>query len=205
MRFSLFALACLISAAPSARAADVDLLGFDRTVSQPAPADAAPLQLETEMLEGETFETMPPVSSEILLDTPVEKTTTAADPKPTPPLEVTPAPAPVVRVPPKPVMKPAPVKPVVAKPVVVKPVIAKPVLSKDMLGVEDSLLITVKDEPDLSGTYVVAKDGTITLPLIGALGVAGKTPATVRTLLIARLSDGYLVNPEITVTAGAGP
>ncbi len=207
MRFCLFALACLISTAPSvcqsARAADVDLLGFDRTLTSPAPADAPPVGLEDKITEEvieervqvQTFEEGPelaPVISPNHLLTPMPKD----EPKPRPPLDVAP----------KKAATSAPVKNV--KPVAaVAPVIKEPrkELPKDMIAVEESLLVTVANEPDLSGTYVVAKDGTITLPLLGAVGVAGKTPAAVRSLLTARYSDGYLVKPVITVTAGAGP
>src|SRR5262245_12567598 len=44
------------------------------------------------------------------------------------------------------------------------------------LGPEDIIFVKVWREPDLSGVVVVRPDGKITLPLIGELQGAGKTP-----------------------------
>lgn len=106
------------------------------------------------------------------------------EPKPLPPLEVAP---PVVR-------RPAPKK---------EPSLAAP--AKPGFAPEDSVMLKIDNEPDISGNYMVLKDGTVNLPLIGSVAVAGKTPAQVKNLLVAKYKDGYLVNPQITVTAGAGP
>ncbi|HVY47092.1 MAG TPA: polysaccharide biosynthesis/export family protein [Minicystis sp.] len=48
------------------------------------------------------------------------------------------------------------------------------------IGVGDALQVNVFHQPDLSGTATVRPDGIITLPLVGDVSVAGKTPSEVR-------------------------
>ena len=67
------------------------------------------------------------------------------------------------------------------------------------LGVGDKLAITVFDEDSLSGDFTVAADGTLSVPLIGALDVVDMTPAELTKELTARLADGYLREPKVTV------
>lgn len=65
----------------------------------------------------------------------------------------------------------------------------------------DRVSITVYQEPDLSvaGARVKA-DGTIAVPLLGDLRVAGLTSQELQDLVTARLLDGYLKKPNVTVT-----
>jgi polysaccharide biosynthesis/export protein len=49
-----------------------------------------------------------------------------------------------------------------------------------IIGVGDALAISVYRNPEMSGNALVRPDGIITLPLIGDLAVAGKTPSQVR-------------------------
>lgn len=67
------------------------------------------------------------------------------------------------------------------------------------LGASDSVKITVFGESDLSSTFVVKGDGTISYPLIGEISVQGLNARDVEKLLYKELSDGYLVNPSISV------
>ena len=67
------------------------------------------------------------------------------------------------------------------------------------LGVGDKLKMTTFNEPTLSGDFAVSAAGTISLPLIGAVPVLGKTPAEVAALVQTRLADGYLRDPKISV------
>jgi polysaccharide export outer membrane protein len=62
----------------------------------------------------------------------------------------------------------------------------------------DQLEITVLGYEEYTGTKVILPDGTISLPLIGAVPVAGKTAAQVRDDLRQRL-NAYLVEPTVTV------
>src|SRR5262249_32468983 len=57
-----------------------------------------------------------------------------------------------------------------------------------MIGVPDSLKITVWKNPELSTEGRVRPDGTITMPLIGDLQAAGKTPSQLRQEISRRLS-----------------
>ena len=69
------------------------------------------------------------------------------------------------------------------------------------VGGNDVLSITVYEESDLSRDSVtVATDGSITFPLIGRVGVGGKTPAEIEHLIASSLTtQGYLVNPHVSV------
>jgi len=66
------------------------------------------------------------------------------------------------------------------------------------IGAEDNLLISVWQEPDLSGPVVVRPDGLITLPLINDVSVAGLTPRELQKLLEERL-QGFVNEPRVTV------
>lgn len=65
----------------------------------------------------------------------------------------------------------------------------------------DRVSITVYQEPDLSvaGARVKA-DGTIAVPLLGDLRVAGLTSQELQDRVTARLLDGYLKKPNVSVT-----
>ena len=65
----------------------------------------------------------------------------------------------------------------------------------------DRISVTVYQEPDLSVQGVRVKaNGTIALPLLGDLNVAGLTSQDLHNLIIARLLDGYLIKPSVAVS-----
>lgn len=68
------------------------------------------------------------------------------------------------------------------------------------LGANDVFDVRVYQEPDLSGSYRVQGDGSISFPLLGRLMVAGLTPPEVADLLTRSLRDGYIKNPQVTLT-----
>lgn len=72
--------------------------------------------------------------------------------------------------------------------------------SEDRVGVDDTFDVRVYGEPELTGTYRVANDGSIDFPLAGRLAVAGLRTGEIQTLLVTKLRDGILKNPQITVT-----
>lgn len=76
---------------------------------------------------------------------------------------------------------------------------ADTVILDERLGVDDVFTIRVTTEPDLTGEYRVAADGTIDFPYAGRTMVAGMTPGEIQSLLIKKLKDGYLRNPQISV------
>lgn len=67
-----------------------------------------------------------------------------------------------------------------------------------ILGTGDQLEITVFGYEEFTGSKVILSDGTITLPIIGAIRAAGKTPEALTQELTSRLQP-YLVDPFVTV------
>jgi len=78
--------------------------------------------------------------------------------------------------------------------------VAPPGASEDRIGVDDTFDVRVYGEPELSGIYRVATDGNIDYPLAGRLKVAGLRPGEVQQLLVEKLKDGFLKDPQVTVT-----
>jgi protein involved in polysaccharide export with SLBB domain len=79
------------------------------------------------------------------------------------------------------------------------PVVVPDIAPDETLGVDDVFEAKVIGESDLSGAFRIASDGTIDFPFVGRLEVAGLRPGQVQQLLAARLRDGYLVSPQVTV------
>lgn len=69
-----------------------------------------------------------------------------------------------------------------------------------VIGSQDVVTITVYDQADLSGKFTVDPDGTLTFPLLGRLKAAGLTLRGLEEDLQKRLSDGYLRNPQVSVS-----
>jgi polysaccharide export outer membrane protein len=72
--------------------------------------------------------------------------------------------------------------------------------SEDRIGIDDVFDVRVYSESELSGSYRVATDGTIDYPLAGRLRVVGLRTGEIQQLLVAKLKEGYLKAPQITVT-----
>ena len=68
------------------------------------------------------------------------------------------------------------------------------------IGVADSLLVNIWDEPKLNGSYDVLPDGTITMPLAGTLRAEGYTGPELARRIANRLSAVFRKRPEVTVT-----
>ena len=58
-----------------------------------------------------------------------------------------------------------------------------------VIGASDTLKITVWKNPDLSGDAHVRPDGTITMPLLGDISAAGRTPSQLREEIRKKLSQ----------------
>jgi len=67
------------------------------------------------------------------------------------------------------------------------------------VGPGDSLSISVWGVPELSVPVAVRPDGKITLPAVGDVAAAGRTPSQLSEELTAVLGD-YVKNPIVTVT-----
>lgn len=73
------------------------------------------------------------------------------------------------------------------------------VMEKYLVGVDDTLSVSVWRNPELSVDPVVRPDGMITIPVIGDVLAAGKTPGEVAAEISERLSQ-YIRNPQVTVS-----
>ncbi|HKZ08533.1 MAG TPA: polysaccharide biosynthesis/export family protein, partial [Methylomirabilota bacterium] len=68
------------------------------------------------------------------------------------------------------------------------------------LGPGDLLEISVVDMPEISGRRVrIPRQGTVNLPLLGDVMVAGRTSAEVEEDLRKRLQDKYMHDPQVAV------
>jgi polysaccharide export outer membrane protein len=63
----------------------------------------------------------------------------------------------------------------------------------------DVLEINVFQEPDLRSILRVSNEGTVAFPLIGTVPVGGMTPQEAAHAVQARLAQGYLANPQVSV------
>lgn len=69
-----------------------------------------------------------------------------------------------------------------------------------VVGPQDVLKIEVWDNPDLSREVTVSLRNTISFPLIGEMETEGYTVENLQQKIRTCLADGYLVNPQVTVT-----
>ena len=67
------------------------------------------------------------------------------------------------------------------------------------VGPGDVLRITVYDNDDLKTIVRVTEKGDIIMPLIGMVDVSKKTISQISDVLTQRLSDGFIVNPQVNV------
>jgi protein involved in polysaccharide export with SLBB domain len=67
------------------------------------------------------------------------------------------------------------------------------------ISANDLLDFKVFQEPDLDAQVRVAGDGSAIFPLIGSVGLAGKTVAEATAVLRQHYLNGYLVNPQISL------
>ncbi|HZN54295.1 MAG TPA: polysaccharide biosynthesis/export family protein [Candidatus Polarisedimenticolaceae bacterium] len=92
-----------------------------------------------------------------------------------------------------------------AHPIAVAPVPIPPVPflkrggSDYKIGRQDLLEIRVFDLKELDQTVRVADDGSITLPLLGRLQVAGLTKGELEGMIARLLEEKYVRNPQVTI------
>jgi polysaccharide export outer membrane protein len=67
------------------------------------------------------------------------------------------------------------------------------------IGGGDQLRVTVFGQEDLTGEYNVDSAGRISMPLLSQVSVGGLSIGETESLLEARLLDGYLRNPSVSV------
>lgn len=76
---------------------------------------------------------------------------------------------------------------------------SSPMISSYTIGPEDTLDITVFEEKDLSGKFKVAPDGTVAMPLVGAISVQDKTLREAETIIAEAYKKGYLKDPKVSI------
>jgi len=74
-----------------------------------------------------------------------------------------------------------------------------PIPPDGLIHARDSIVVGVRDQPTMSGEFVVRDDGGCLLPTIGEVHVNGRTPTDVPAELKARLKD-LIVSPMVTVS-----
>jgi polysaccharide export outer membrane protein len=68
-----------------------------------------------------------------------------------------------------------------------------------VIGPQDTLMITVIDENDLTAKYRVDTDGSITLPYLGRMPAAGLSVDELRNRITTGLQSGWIRNPQVLV------
>jgi polysaccharide biosynthesis/export protein len=76
--------------------------------------------------------------------------------------------------------------------------VSKPHDDTFVIGNDDVLAINVWKEPDISRSIPVRSDGKISLPLVGEVQAAGRTPLKLEVEIASRLKN-YISEPEVTV------
>jgi polysaccharide export outer membrane protein len=71
---------------------------------------------------------------------------------------------------------------------------------EDRVGIDDTFDVRVYGETELTGTFRVATDGTVDYPLAGRVQVAGLRTGEIQRLLVRKLKEGYLNDPQVVVT-----
>ena len=75
---------------------------------------------------------------------------------------------------------------------------AKPHDASFVIGNDDLLAVNVWKEPDISRSIPVRSDGKISLPLVGEVQAAGRTPLKLEQDIAERLKN-FISEPEVTV------
>jgi protein involved in polysaccharide export with SLBB domain len=70
----------------------------------------------------------------------------------------------------------------------------------DRIGIDDTFEVRVYGEPELTGAFRVASDGTIDYPLVGRVQVSGLRSGEIQALLVDKLKDRILKDPQVIVT-----
>jgi polysaccharide export outer membrane protein len=68
-----------------------------------------------------------------------------------------------------------------------------------VIGPQDNLSIIVTDESDLTGKYRVDTDGTISMPYLSRVPLAGLSLADAQDKITALLKAGFLRNPQVRI------
>ena len=75
---------------------------------------------------------------------------------------------------------------------------ARPPATSYRLSANDTIHVRVFQEEELETTARIAKDGTISFPLVGSIALGGKTLAEANAAILQALRN-YLINPQISL------
>lgn len=116
-------------------------------------------------------------------------------------LTATPAQAPPIAVPAQPGPTTTPAAPVLTvTPAVPVPAVAQSPRTGDyLLGPQDTLKVTVFEEPNLTGSYRIDADGAFSYPFLERVKAAGRTTTEVKDEIQKRLAEGFVRMPQVTV------
>ena len=78
-----------------------------------------------------------------------------------------------------------------------------PTRASGVIGRLDNVEIRVFREDELTTSGQLSPDGTISMPLIGSVRMVGLTTDQAAAAITAKLKDGYLVNPQVSVSIEA--
>jgi polysaccharide export outer membrane protein len=70
---------------------------------------------------------------------------------------------------------------------------------RPVIGPGDVMSVNIYGEPDLSGEHQVSTDGTIRLPLVGTLPIAGLTSDEANDRVAAAFNAEYLKNAQVSI------
>jgi polysaccharide export outer membrane protein len=73
------------------------------------------------------------------------------------------------------------------------------VFSDYLLGTGDKISIKVFGEEELSSEFTLSDAGTISYPFLGEINALNKTIGQLTKLISKRLSNGYIVNPNVNI------
>ena len=93
-----------------------------------------------------------------------------------------------------------PPSPAIAQPAVPAGVAAQAPSRLHILRADDVVLVKVYQEEDLTTQARVAQDGSITLPLLGAVRIGSNTVEHAVGLITQKLGQDYLVNPQVSLS-----
>jgi polysaccharide export outer membrane protein len=68
-----------------------------------------------------------------------------------------------------------------------------------VIGAQDNLSIIVSDEAELTGKYRVDSDGTISMPYLSRVPLAGLSLAEAQVKITSLLQAGYIRNPQVRI------
>ncbi len=68
------------------------------------------------------------------------------------------------------------------------------------LGPGDVVSVSIFQEEDMLAEQRIGQDGSINFPLVGRVMVGGQSVETAGQTIATRLKDGFLVNPQVTVS-----